>query len=507
MANKLFSKIQMAHTRSNVFDLTHDVKMSATMGKLYPCCLMEAVPGDKFSISGESLIRFAPLVAPVMHRMDVTIHYFFVPNRLVWPEWETFITGDPTAGVSATFPFIYIDDAVDDVKSLAAYFGLAIPSTPLGVNAIPFAAYQMIYNEYYRDQNLVDEVDYKLINGDNTLTVNTLKTMRRRAWEHDYFTSALPFAQKGQPVTIPLEFPDVPVARDILGEPMPVGGLYGVMPSSGNAFDPVMNIEATNNTSQGPDMQPDLLYARTSSMTPYSNVNDLRRAYRLQEWLERAARGGTRYIESILAHFGVKSSDARLNRPEYITGVKSPVVISEVLNTDGGTLPQGNMAGHAISVNTGKYGSYFCEEHGYVMGIMSVMPKPAYMQGIPRHFLKNDPLDFYWPSFAHLGEQEITNREIYADHTSPNGVFGYIPRYAEYKFQHNRVAGDFLSNLDYWHLTRAFASEPDLNEQFIECNPTDRVFAVNNGDDNLYCHILNKVRCSRKMPIFGSPSM
>lgn len=225
--------------------------------------------------------------------------------------------------------------------------------------------------------------------------------------------------------------------------------------------------------------------------------------------VRKNARGGTRYIENILTHFGVRSSDKRLQRPEYITGVKSPVIISEVLNTTGESagLPQGNMAGHGISVSTGKYGDYYCEEHGFIIGIMSVMPKPAYQQGIPRQYLKFDPLDYYWPSFANIGEQGVKVEELYAYTPTKDDVFGYVPRYAEYKYTPCRVAGDFRNVLDYWHMGRIFSTEPTLSQEFIECTSedVDRVFAVQDETDNLFCHVYNKVTAVRPMPKFGTP--
>lgn len=504
MANKnLFNSIKLTKPRKNVFDLTHDVKLSCNMGELVPIMCLEAVPGDKFNISCESLLRFAPMVSPVMHRMDVTMHYYFVPNRILWPGWEKWIVNDPSAGAFPTFPVGMIADHY--YTPLMNYLG--IPE-PLGTNtetisAMALAAYQCVYNEYYRDQNLIGEIGYQLSDGDNGPNAGHLAQLRRRAWEHDYFTSALPFAQKGAAVDLPLgEFQDVFVYRN---GPNPPGGLTVL---DGTPDDQTVFIEESTN----PDIVGPALFAKTSEINPEAtNVNDLRRAFRLQEWLEKNARAGTRYIENILAHFGVKSSDARLQRPEYITGTKSPVVISEILNTTGTTeLPQGNMAGHGVSVTSGQYGNYYCEEHGYIIGIMSILPRTAYQQGIPKHFLKTtDPFQYYWPTFANIGEQEVLNKELYAfQGTTGNDTFGYVPRYAEYKYQPSRVAGDFQTTLDFWHLARKFATTPALNQDFVECTPDTRIFAVEDPDvQKLYCHVLNKVKAIRPMPKFGTPTI
>ncbi len=505
MGKNLFNSIKLSKPKKNVFDLTHDVKLSTNMGQLTPILTLECVPGDKFDLGCESMIRLAPMTAPVMHRMDVTMHYFFVPNRILWDNWEKFITD---ANSPYTIPVI--DSSFSGLSATEKLFldYMGVPPVPGNsaptrqVNALPFAAYQAIYNEYYRDENLCPEAAYKLTDGNNSTNYDLYK-IRNRAWEHDYFTAALPWAQKGPAVDIPLGTVELdregdtpafwadaqdrnnPVSGDvsaILNGANFVGGNYGV-------YDPNGSLE----------VQP-------------TTINELRRAFRLQEWLEKNARGGTRYIENILSHFGVKSSDARLQRPEYITGVKSPIVVSEVLNTSGGdTLPQGNMAGHGISVTSGKSGSYFCEEHGYIIGIMSVMPKTAYQQGIPRTFLKNDSLDFFWPSFAHIGEQEVTKAEIMAYTEEDQQTFGYVPRYAEYKYMPSRVAGDFRNTLDYWHLGRIFDynNPPQLNQEFIECTPeaTSRIFAVEDPDaQKLYCHVLNKIRAVRPMPKYGTPS-
>lgn len=503
MGKNLFNTVKMTRPPKNVFDLTHDVKLSCNMGKLVPTLVLECVPGDKFNITCESLMRLQPLVAPVMHRLDWYMHYWFVPHRLLWPNFKNFITNTKVLGALPAFPTLAFGMTDAPPRSLADYLGLPSgagtdPGNEI-VSALPFAAYQMICNEFYRDQNLSAPINFALTDGSNNGN-SDLYQLRSRAWEHDYFTSALPFAQKGDAVTMPIGgFQDVLVRYND-----PVGTQVEVttVPDEDILLEPG---DATPNI--GDDK---LMYAETSNIEAGSTtINDLRRATRLQEWLEKAARGGSRYIESILNHFGVRSSDKRLQRPEYITGTASPIVISEVLNTTGtDDAPQGQMAGHGVAVTSGKYGSYFCEEHGYIIGIMSVLPKTAYQQGIPRHFLKSSPFDFYWPSFANIGEQEIYNKEIYAwQGGTGDETFGYTPRYAEYKYMANRVAGDFRGDLDFWHFGRKFATPPQLNQTFIEADPTLRTFAVTDPlEDHVLCQILHKIRAVRPMPKYGTPT-
>jgi hypothetical protein len=503
MKPNLFNSIQLYKPKKNVFDLSHDFKFSGDMGNLYPILVNECVPGDNYTISCEAMVRFAPMLAPIMHRVDVSMHYFFVPNRILWENWEKFIVDSSVSAPVAPYMNLSGNDAT--TFKLADYLG--IPTNPSGptsvkINMLPFAAYQCIYNEYYRDQNLINAVDYKLIDGDNASNYIDLLSLRKRAWEHDYFTASLPFAQKGNAVDIPI----AGIENDI-----PV--VFNTAVTAANQVDTNLGLVGINNINPAVGSGPvGALFAQTSTADVQpGTINDLRRAMRLQEWLEKNARGGTRYVENILTHFGVKSSDARLQRPEYITGIKSPIVISEVLNTTGeqSGLPQANMAGHGIGVTSGKYGKYFCEEHGYIIGIMSVMPKTAYQQGIPRTFLKKDALDYYWPSFANIGEQEVQKNELFAFTANGENTFGYVPRYAEYKYLPSRVAGEFKTNLDYWHLGRKFATEPSLNQQFIECDPasTKRIFAVEEGADSLYCHVYNKIRAVRPMPKFGTPML
>jgi len=514
----IFNTIQYDAPKKNVFDLTHDVKMSMKMGELTPCLVLECIPGDTFVLGADTLVRFAPLISPVMHRMDTTIHYFFVPNRILWDQWEEFITPGAEPKTPPTF---YISDNLDaNVQRFNDYMG--IPKITTGsefeVSALPFAAYQKIYNDYYRDQNLIPEQPDKLVDGINDIT--KFSVMRNRSYEHDYFTSALPFAQKGSAVDIPLgnvrlkdDWDDTINKPNFVSDtgthPPASGSFYQTLGANGQiqtefqgipyAYDPDGSLEVTPTT-----------------------INDLRRAFKLQEWLERAARGGSRMIETLKVFFNVNSSDKRLQRAEYITGTKSPVVISEVLNTNGSfnpetdnptSPPQGNMAGHAISVNGGKNGSYYCEEHGYIIGIVSTLPKTAYYGGVPRTYLKKDPTDYFWPQFAHLGEQQINALELNANLPSDE-PFGYTPRYSEYKYMPSRVAGEFAADsLDFWHMGKIFDSNSStqlLNKDFIECKPDSdnitRIFAVQDGTDYLYSHILHRIKAIRPMPRFGTPS-
>lgn len=540
MTKNLFNSIQVKSVKSNRFDLTHDVKMSFRMGELVPSCIMDVIPGDKISISTENLLRFSPLISPVMHRIKVTTHFFFVPNRILWNNWEDWITGNLEVQPPKTKPILEVDDENTyriHEGSIADYLGL--PSTymsaekdPIEPSAFPFAAYAKIYWEYYRDQNLITdssdnsafEEACELIDGMNWTSgsaqdylIQELFFLRRppkRAWNHDYFTSALPFAQKGQAMNVPignfaLEYDHEggnTVVRQADGTTFP--SIYnstvkignGSFPRETSGDGPVANFDVTANHKVVP------VGDGTTTIT------DLRRAFKLQEWLELNARGGTRYKESIMAHFGVRSSDGRLQRPEYLGGSVQNMVISEVLSTaenDVSGVPVGDMAGHGISVGAGKQFSYYAEEHGWIIGIINVQPLTAYQQGMARMWNRNDRLDYFWPTFQHIGEQEVLMSELYALDGKENTeeVFGYIPRYAEYKYIPNRVAGEFKSSLSFWHLGRIFEEKPQLTAEFIECNPRTDIFAVEDNVDHIYAHVLNKISAVRKMAVYGNPFM
>lgn len=519
MGRNLFNSVKLTRPKTSNFDLTHDVKLTMKMGPLYPIMHMDCVPGDKINVSCESLIRFMPMTAPVMHRIDSYIHYFFVPYRILWPNWEDWLTGRNQGTTNHPLPyFTYDQSAASQVKSVSDYLGLPVRPgvTFLQIQGFAHAAYQRIWSEYYRDQNLSNPgVDMdkwgELADGNNdsqyTATFNTLRT---RCWEHDYFTSCLPYAQQGaQSVDVPLG--DVTITHHAQVRRDSATGSTQWTATQGATPVTVPNVPESGTS----NIPADGLYAYVNGQFPVepTTINELRSAFRLQEWLERNIVGGQRYIEHILAHFGVKSPDARLQRPEYITGAKSPVVISEVLNTTGtlddGTTqtgdPQGTMAGHGLGVGSGGGKPYFVTEHGIMMGIMSILPKTSYFTGIDRWFLKKSPLDYYYPEFANLGEQAVYNAEVVASHATPNGTFGYVPRYAEYKFMNNRITGQMRDTYLHWHLGRSLVNNTSLNSSFIHANPSNRIFAVQDDSDYIIATVLNKVYARRPMPKYGTP--
>ncbi|AXL14917.1 major capsid protein [Microviridae sp.] len=518
MNKNIFQSILVNKPKLNKFDLSHEKKLSLKMGKLYPMLLQEIIPGDRFRVSSEIMLRLAPMISPVMHRVHVYTHYFFVPNRLVWNEWEDFITGGEEGDAEPAYPKIVINNTtksaftkgrVPDYMSIPTLDSADTIETAK-ISALPFRAYQLIYNEYFRDQNLQDKIPFDLGGGDITdqSDVETLTDLRDRAWEKDYFTSALPWAQRGGEATIPIG-----QVQPNYKTPSEVKTVIGT--AQANA---TLASDGTGDLAEEGNLANQLVLDNLLPMDVDAvAINDLRKANRLQEWLEKSARGGSRYIEQILSHFGVRSSDARLQRPEYLGGGKQPVVISEVLNTTGivneteGGNVQGDMAGHGISVGRSNRFKKSFEEHGYVIGIMSVLPRTTYQNGIERHFNKFDKFDYFWPEFAHLGEQEIKNKEIYLDYLDASEnetTWGYQQRYAEYKYNQSSVHGDFRDNLAFWHMGRQFDELPELSEDFVKSDPTKRIFAVTADDvDTLYCQIYNKIDALRPMPYFSIPTL
>lgn len=503
MKKNLFNTVKLTRPKKSQFDLSHQYTTSMDAGYLTPCLQMECMPSDRFNIGGQVMVRMSPMLAPIMHQVDISVHYFFVPSRLLWPNFEKYITNTLVGGSLPAHPKFGFTAALYSTYKLLDYMGLNAPAalTSLDLSAFPLAAYQMIWNEYYRDQNLQTAVPYELVDGDNVANTELFE-LRKVNWEHDMYTASLPSAQKGSAVDVPI--------GGITYDPNGAGWL---VKNQAGTLEGSIELAST----PGGTLTDVATGAKAITLDPNGTlevdagtINDLRRAYRLQEWLERAMLGGSRYVENIMAFFGIKSQDARLQRPEYITGTRATIGISEVTSSaETATLPQGNMAGHGIGFDNGHAGNYFCHEHGWLMGLAFIRPKTAYMQGIDRMWRKvNDPFEYAWPQFANIGEQGVLKSEVYAASANPSDIFGYVPRYSEYKFMNNKITGDMKTSLDFWHWARKFTAEPSLNALFVNCQPDDRIFAVpGSGYDNFYLTAYHNIKATRPLPYFGTPTI
>lgn len=508
---KIFNQNIGFKPKKNAFDLSHEKKLSCNMGDLIPILCEEIIPGDTFKMNSEIMMRLAPMISPVMHRVNVYTHFFFVPNRLVWDNWQKFITGGEKGTDLPVAPYLNRlgSDAFFQKGQLADYMGYNVVSgisSAQRLNALPFRAYHTIYNEYYRDQNLENPLNVNKTDGEDSIVYS----LQKRAWEKDYFTSSLPWTQKGGDVSIPLDTATAPVVMKSGSAPTLFkqtnnNSLLGATGSTSMQLG-ILEDSQSNDLKIDPNggLEADL------SGVNISTVEDLRRATRLQRWLERNARSGSRYIESIFTHFGVVTPDYRLQRPEFLGGGKTPVVISEVLQTSSSdtTTPQGNLAGHGMAVGNSHSWTKTFNEHGFVIGIMSVLPKTAYMQGIRKHFLKTDKFDYYWPEFAQLGEQPVYRKELYNNEAYNSfNVFGYQSRYCEYKYIPSSANGDFRDNLKFWHMAREFSAAPALNSTFVKSDPTSRIFASTDASHKLWVQIYHNIKAIRPIPYFNSPTL
>lgn len=542
------------------------------MGKLYPIICKEMLPGDRFRVRTDSLVRTMPLSSPAFGRLRMYVHYFFVPNRLVWHNWEDFITGGESGEDTHVPPYVQWSDLIGgDFQArsksdstgnwtyapedgLVAAFGLpAQPyaggnvveagvangiSTTAPVSALPFRGYRLIWNEYYRDQNVDDELpiavdkDGKyLIDGigDAAFKSSIFGDLLSRRWLKDYFTSALPTPQRGPDVQLPIVGEGGTIQADGPLKLMIQNQGTGSTTTTSSVFTPDLNVGLGNTTGIGisssvNDQFPvekdhtDLMYASglttAGGSVVAATINDLRRAIALQRFYEISARAGSRYIETIMGHFHVRSSDARLQRPEYLGGGVTDINIGEVLQTSATdqTSPQGNMAGRGFGIGRSNQCTYRAEEHGYLFGIMSIIPEPYYYQGIDKEWTRQSRVDYYWPSFAHLGEQEIDKSELSVGtsdgETDTFGqLFGYAPRYAEYKFSKNIITGLLRGSLANWTFARKI-SDPNLNAAFLEIPQVNNPFAVQDEDtDKFIIWFSNDIRALRPMPFFGTPSI
>lgn len=495
--------------KRNKFSLSHYNLLSCNMGYLIPIACMEVLPGDAFRHVTSLLVRASPLLAPVMHPIHVKVHHWFIPTRLLWANFQNFITGGPD-GDNATVPPYITTTAVTGfaVSSLADYLGVPPEIPSQQVSALPFRAYALVWNEKYRDKDLQTALTISTGDGSDT-TTNT--ALQRSAWEKDYFTTARPWEQKGTAVNIPI------------GSTAPITGI-GIVSGAGNQTNVAVTETDTSSptyanaayTNQSSAIAIKKLSSATTPSTPQIfadlasatgvNINDLREALAIQRFQEARARFGSDYQDYLLDAWGVRGSDARLQKPEYLGGGKQTIQFSEVLQTAEGTDPVGTLRGHGIgSMRSNRYRRHF-EEHGYIISLMTIVPKTIYVQGLARMWSRTSKEDFYTKEFAHIGQQEVLNKELYLAHATPNGVFGYQDRYDEYRRQESRVSGEFrTTELDHWHAARIFASDPALNSSFITSQPTKRIFAVTDENvDALYVMARHNVQARRAVAFKGT---
>lgn len=562
----IFSKVKLKKPKRSTFDLSHTVLSTLDMGELIPNLCLDVLPGDTISGNLESYTRFAPMLAPVMHRINQRNDYFFIPDRILFEDCETFHTGGKDGNEQVMKPrfVMTVEDGYNEnlitSGSLYDYLGFPTFDGPLNndnrnqllyIDAMPFLAYYKVWQYYYADRNLGDQffvvdLDYKLSQGDIEFTPNSpkpsnaiireLMKLRFRCWEKDYFTSALPTPQRGDDIRLPIQgsadvvldessksFPRFNYYNE-MNNPSPFGGgtvqtipnkqtdVSGPIDASGSKGNAYLKLDPNGS------LKADLTGATQTT------IIEMRRAFALQRYAERKNVTGWTYFEYLLGIWGERNPDGRLQRPEWIGGGKNPVVIGEVLQTSQTTesdatqkgSPLGEMAGRGVASGTMTRFKRHFSEYGWLFCITSFIPRSSYAQGFPRKFTRMDPLDYGNPYLATIGEQEVKTSELWYDFGGNNRndqTFGYQSRYAEYKYEPSTFHGDFRTNLNFWHLGRQFANPPSLNQSFLEVRPqeTHRIFNVIDWDDDrihhLWCQFYHNIKASRCLPYYGTPSL
>jgi len=558
-----FSDAPAMYMRRTKFDRSHVYKTTFNSGKLIPVFVDEVLPGDTTRMSINYFARLATPIKPIMDNIYLDWFFFFVPNRLIWEHWQNFCfeQEDPDDSTDYVIPSIMANANIDNhyVGSLWDYFGLPVntSNTISGVSALPFRAVYLIWNEWFRDENLQKSV--KIQKGDTNEILDASRASDQPSWllesgnsippgypcpprgkRHDYFTSALPWTQKGPGVSIGL------AGTATLVDPSPIpgffvqqpnnslgaaqlskdGGVHDVFTANGTlqyqgGYDVAIAGHSINDSSVSTiTAQPGSSWLSKNSFADLDSssiftINSLRTAFQMQKFYERLARGGSRYTEVLRSFFGVVSPDARLQRPEFLGSFTKMVNVNPIAQTSATdtTSPQGNLS--AYGVTAAKFHGFTKSfvEHGYIIGFVSARADLTYQQGVNKMWLRSTVYDFYWPTFAHLGEQAIELREIYAQGTEADKtVFGYQERYAEYRYKPSQITGKFRSsvtggNLDVWHLSQFFSNAPTLNEEFITENPPiKRIIAVQDEPEFLL-DIGFRYTTIRPMPMFGTPGL